>query len=140
MTAKFLLHMGMIACLVATGTGSSLAQSLQPIQSQDMAQAYEQGWDRNCDDIGNRRERMRCLNAPTKSPKSDDWGTAVGVGIIGLTLGAIIAGAASSAEKSKPRPVSDYDRWLAYCHSKHRSFDPDSGTFIGRDGRRQRCR
>lgn len=30
--------------------------------------------------------------------------------------------------------------WEAYCLSRYRSFDPISGTYLGRDGRRHYCR
>jgi hypothetical protein len=30
--------------------------------------------------------------------------------------------------------------WEAYCFSRYRSFDPVSGTYLGRDGRRHYCR
>jgi hypothetical protein len=30
--------------------------------------------------------------------------------------------------------------WEAYCISRFRSFDPISGTYLGRDGRRHYCR
>ena len=29
---------------------------------------------------------------------------------------------------------------IAYCSAKYRSFDPRSGTFVGYDGERHRCR
>jgi hypothetical protein len=29
--------------------------------------------------------------------------------------------------------------WEAYCFSRYRSFDPISGTYLGRDGRRHYC-
>jgi hypothetical protein len=30
--------------------------------------------------------------------------------------------------------------WYAYCNAKYRSFDPRSGTYLGYDGERHRCR
>ena len=30
--------------------------------------------------------------------------------------------------------------WISYCFSRYRSFDPVSGTYMGRDGRRHYCR
>ena len=38
----------------------------------------------------------------------------------------------------RPQPWSD--EWYAYCASKYRSFDPDSGTFQPNRGPRQLCR
>ena len=29
--------------------------------------------------------------------------------------------------------------WYRYCSQRYRSFDPDSGTFVGYDGRRHFC-
>ncbi|ALE03586.1 BA14K family protein [Bartonella ancashensis] len=40
------------------------------------------------------------------------------------------------------RPVqqSQVDSWLKYCTKKYRSFDPQTGTFLGKDGLRHVCR
>lgn len=38
------------------------------------------------------------------------------------------------------RPAPGTQAWYAYCSDKYRSFDPRSGTFIGRDGSRHTCR
>ncbi len=55
-------------------------------------------------------------------------GGAVAAGVIGgLLLGAIIANEAQR------------NRGASYCAQRYRSYDPGSGTFIGRDGRRYRC-
>lgn len=148
MTWKPLLHVGMIACLLVSATGPSMAQSMRPVPpmgqpmapvGQPVAPVYGPDY-QSCNHIRDQRERQRCLNSPSQSPKNNDWGAAVGAGIIGLTLGAIIAGAAASAENNKARPQSDYERWLDYCRAKYRSFDAASGTFRGNDGRRYQCR
>lgn len=34
----------------------------------------------------------------------------------------------------------DAPDWEAHCFSRYRSFDPYSGTYLGRDGRRHYCR
>ncbi|WP_240229788.1 BA14K family protein [Devosia lacusdianchii] len=135
MTRKPLLELCMAACLALTATAPTFAFDEDRF---DVAQASDQRWHQPCETIRDRRERARCFNGAR--PNEDaDWGTAIGVGIIGLTLGAIIAGAASSAENDRPRPMTDYERWLAYCAGKYRSFDPASGTFLSHDGRRYRC-
>jgi len=55
-------------------------------------------------------------------------GGAVAAGVLGgLLFGAIIA---SEAQRS---------RGVEYCIRRYRSYDPDSMTYLGRDGRRHRC-
>lgn len=40
--------------------------------------------------------------------------------------------------RSAPEPWTD--DWYAYCASKYRSFDPDTGTYMTYSGRRKLCR
>jgi len=55
-------------------------------------------------------------------------GGAVAAGVIGgLILGAVIAN-----EAQRQNAVN-------YCAQRFRSYDPGSGTYVGRDGRRHRC-
>lgn len=146
MTWKPLLHLSMIACLIVSGTGPSLAQywgQPQPVQPyiqpmQPMAPVYGGGRNQNCAEIYDYQTRMRCMNGPSQRPDDNGVGAAVGAGIVGLALGAIIIGAASAANKSQ-QAASEYDRWVAYCRSKYRSFDAATGTFLRSDGRRQQC-
>ncbi len=60
---------------------------------------------------------------------------AIAAGIAGLAVGAIVAG--SAANNTRYRASSDHH---AYCHSRYRSYDARSGTFVGYDGRRHYCR
>lgn len=62
--------------------------------------------------------------------RRDYYGPAVAAGIIGLTAGAIAAGAANA---------NAYDRDDEYCASRFRSYDPRSGTYLGYDGLRHAC-
>lgn len=59
-----------------------------------------------------------------------DAGAAVAAGIIGLAIGAMAAGASRGGGSS-------HVRW---CMNRYRSYDPDTDTYIGRDGRAHRCR
>lgn len=59
----------------------------------------------------------------------DDDGAALAAGILGLAAGAAIA--SGSGYRSD---------WHAYCASKYRSYNPRTGTYLGYDGRRHRCR
>lgn len=126
---------GVTACFVFTGASASFAQSVNADQY-EMGQVEGQ---RRHDDCwqGDRRDRRNCRNEPSARPNSNDAGVAIGAGIIGLTIGAIIIGAAS--DKKKREDARNYDRWLADCSRRYRSFDPRSGTYIGRDGRRYSC-
>ena len=56
---------------------------------------------------------------------------ALAAGVLGLALGAAIAGSAN-----QQRYGNDY---VAYCSQRYRSFNPATGTFTGYDGRQYRC-
>lgn len=76
-------------------------------------------------------------------------GHAAAAGVIGFATGAIVAGALS-----QPRTVTVYEEpvyyggrprpwtpsWYAYCSDRYRSFNPETGTFVGYDGRAHFCR
>jgi len=80
-------------------------------------------------------------------------GDAVAAGIIGLGIGAIIGSAMAQPPQSPPprviyrdppRPVHySYEPWSPgwydYCARRYRSFNPDTGTFRGYDGRDHFC-
>src|SRR6202171_605947 len=71
----------------------------------------------------------------------------------GLATGPIIGGQLGAPRYYEPNPdyLDDYPPryggpigygspdWEAYCFSRYRSFDPISGTYQGRDGRRHYC-
>jgi hypothetical protein len=55
-------------------------------------------------------------------------GGAIAAGVVGgLILGAVIA-----SEAQRQNAVN-------YCAQRFRSYDPGSGTYVGRDGRRHSC-
>ena len=58
---------------------------------------------------------------------ADGAGAAAAGAAIGLFLGAVIA-----TEAQRQQAIS-------YCAHRFRSFDPNSMTYVGRDGRRHRC-
>lgn len=133
MSWKPLGRVALVVSLSLGGVASSAAQSAQPRIELAQADARRHAL---CEKIWDRRERMRCFNDPGQD--GGDLEEAIGLGIFGLALGAILAGAASDAEEAKG--PSDRDRWLAYCFDRYRSFDPRTGTYLGKDGRRHRCR
>jgi hypothetical protein len=64
------------------------------------------------------------------------WGRGGGVGAaVGIGVGAAIIGgaiAASAAEQQRQQAVG-------YCMQRYRSYDPNSQTYLGRDGLRRSC-
>lgn len=70
-------------------------------------------------------------------------GAGVAAGVIGgLAAGAIIGGAiASQQAQAAPAPVyvAPNSDAVAYCAQRFRSYDPQSGTYLGYDGLRHAC-
>ncbi|WAP67591.1 BA14K family protein [Jiella pelagia] len=73
-------------------------------------------------------------------------GAAVGAGIAGLAIGAIVGGAlANDRNYDRPvplyrvRPGGGYGNHVARCEARYRSYDARSDTFLGYDGHRHRC-
>jgi hypothetical protein len=61
------------------------------------------------------------------------------LGVVGgLAAGALIAGAIASSQAQPLHRTQDPD-YIAYCSRKYRSFDPQSGTYLARDGLRYPC-
>ena len=93
-------------------------------------------------------------------------GDVVAAGVLGLAVGALAAGALAPPYRpvygepvyaAPPPPPPTFRRhyvdpayyraglepwspeWYRYCGDRYRSFDPNSGTFIGYDGREHFC-
>ena len=78
-------------------------------------------------------------------------GNAVAAGIIGLGVGALIGSALTPRTVYVPPPPPRYapvaygpqpwsPDWYSYCYSRYRTFNPNSGTFVGYDGYEHFCR
>jgi BA14K-like protein len=82
-------------------------------------------------------------------------GNALGAGLIGFGVGAIVGSALTPREvyvAPPPPPARTYyapaaygptpwsPDWYSYCYSRYRSFNPNTGTFIGYDGYERFCR
>ncbi|MGB3022809.1 MAG: BA14K family protein, partial [Methyloceanibacter sp.] len=80
---------------------------------------------------------------------------ALGAGLIGFGVGAIVGSALTPREVyvvPPPPPAPVYYEpaaygpppwspdWYTYCYSRYRSFNPNTGTFIGYDGYERLCR
>jgi hypothetical protein len=59
-------------------------------------------------------------------------GAAIGLGIAGAIIGGAII--ASQAEQARAA-----ENAAGYCMRKYRSYNPETGTYIGRDGLERRC-
>ncbi|MDQ0316567.1 BA14K family protein [Amorphus orientalis] len=86
--------------------------------------------------------------APVETAEAGGGGGAAAAGVIGFATGAIVGGALA-----QPRTVTIYEdtgyrgrpapwspAWYAYCDARYRSFNPDTGMFVGYDGRYHFCR
>ena len=62
--------------------------------------------------------------------RGDGVGAAIGIGVGAAIIGGAIA--ASAAEQQRRDAIS-------YCMQRYRSYDPDSMTYLGRDGLRRSC-
>ncbi|MBO0904379.1 BA14K family protein [Jiella sonneratiae] len=75
-----------------------------------------------------------------------DNGAAVGAGIAGLAIGAIVGGALADHGHYYRRAVPVYRvhpgarGHVARCDAHYRSYNPRTDTFVGYDGRHHRCR
>ena len=86
--------------------------------------------------------------------RGNDGISALGAGLLGFGVGAIVGSALTPREvyvAPPPRPAPVYTRagygppawtpdWYTYCYSRYRSFNPNTGTFIGYDGYEHFCR
>lgn len=87
--------------------------------------------------------------APVDDAAAGSTERAIAAGVVGLAAGAIVGGALASRE----RRVIIYDTaparaglrpwtpaWYAHCARKYRSFDAETGHYLGYDGRYHFCR
>jgi hypothetical protein len=66
------------------------------------------------------------------------WPGDVAAGVVGGAVGT--AGAIASAPfRGFNNGYASMDGNVSYCAQRYRSYDPASGTFLGRDGRRHPC-
>jgi hypothetical protein len=82
----------------------------------------------------------------------DNGFSAVGAGLLGFGVGAIVGSALTPREvyvAPAPPPPPRYvgyrpapwtPDWYSYCYSRYRSFNPNTGTFLGYDGYEHFCR
>jgi hypothetical protein len=97
--------------------------------------------DIDCSWPRDRYERRQCerwrdrQDHHERRKRDKDTEAAIGIGILGLAVGAIVAGSiAEQNAKERKR-----DQWSGPCHRRY-GYDRRSNTFIGQDGRRFYCR
>lgn len=97
--------------------------------------------DIDCDWPRDRYERRQCERWRDRQDRHDrrkrdkDTEAAIGIGILGLAVGAIVAGSVAE-QNSRDR---QRDQWSGPCHRRY-GYDRRSNTFIGEGGRRFYCR
>lgn len=130
---------GAMAFALIVSAAPMRAEPLQPLR---LADSEADRW--SCRGMP-RWERERCESDRDREDHRHDRRRdkkvkeGVALGILGLAVGAMIAGAAKDAEKRRQERSYDREEWLDRCAARYRTFDPRSGTFIGRDGRRYYC-
>lgn len=139
--------MRVLACGRMLGLIAVLS-ALVPAAPPAFADDFESNW-RSCRDYHG-RDRWRCEEAREdrwrerrdRRNKQDEKDLKAGLaaGAIGLALGAIIIGAAQEAERKRQSEGYRRNDRDARCLARYRTYDPRSGTFVGRDGRRYECR
>jgi hypothetical protein len=97
--------------------------------------------DIDCEWPRDRYERRQCERWRDRQDRHDrrkrdkDTETAIGLGILGLAVGAIVAGSVAE-QNSRNR---QRDQWSGPCHRRY-GYDRRSNSFIGEGGRRFYCR
>jgi hypothetical protein len=84
-----------------------------------------------------RRNRHEYVWQNGRYEERDPSGQTVAAGIIGFILGAAIAG--STSDRDYYHAHRNDNGWRTRCRSTYRSFDYNTGTYIGRDGYRHYC-
>lgn len=84
---------------------------------------------------GNERERWARNHQQRYGQRDSNDSTALMAGIVGFTLGAAILGSQQQAQQARSRDR----RWDRSCSRRFRSYDRNSGTYLGYDGYRHYC-
>lgn len=114
----------------------------------------------------NRHERHHHNRRPVVVRRHNDTGALIAAGIVGLAVGAMIAGANQAPPPPRraatpryepgyfpPAPGTDNPdvvyasgalepwspEWENWCENRYRTFDADTGTYMGYDGKRHFC-
>lgn len=118
------------------------AQSHYPGIYGDSRYQRHRSWDDNRDYRRPRYEEPR--DDGRRHYRRGDSGDALGAGILGLALGAVVIGALASqaqaqAQASAPPPDIIDPQLAASCARRYRSYDPRTGTYLTGSGERFVC-
>jgi hypothetical protein len=102
----------MYACGMVATTGAFVAAGVSPAHAQRGRGRGGGGWGRG------------------RGRGGGGVGAAVGIGVGAAIIGGAIA--ASAAEQQRQQAIN-------YCLQRYRSYDPNSQTYLGRDGMRYSC-
>jgi hypothetical protein len=122
--------------------GASMAEAAA--QSRYPGSYRDSGYERDRYSGYNREYRRQRYDEPRdygrRHYRRGDNGDAIGAGIVGLALGAVILGAlASQAQAAPPPPATQDPQLAAYCARRYRSYDPMTGTYLTGAGERFVC-
>ena len=139
-----------IASLTAVSLISNLgtAAVAQPYGARQGSQHNEQARDHQNDNRNNReafRDRRIVDQRQGSGYYNRTYGethrndsSAIAAGFLGFVLGAAIAG--NSNDRSYANNRHNNRSWNNACSRRYRSFDRNSGTYLGYDGYRHYCR
>lgn len=125
-----------VAALAQPGYGPR-ADMQQRGASRYARQAPPPGWDQQTWRYRQQYEQRHPNQRRDWNRKDDNSGALV-AGILGFVLGAAIAGSQQDQERAHTK-LSDRE-WVTSCARKYRSFDANSGTYLGNDGLRHYCK
>lgn len=140
-----------LTCAVAASLLASLpahagSPSFSPSSGAQVQLVGDYYYDDDDDDIDcswprDRYERRQCdrwrdrQDRHERRKRDKDTEAAIGLGILGLAVGAIVAGSVAE-QNAKER---QRNQWGGPCHRRY-GYDRRSNTFIGEGGRRVYCR
>jgi hypothetical protein len=142
---KFLIYMLAIITLgssvsVAPLTVSAAGIEIRPVERHYAPRGYyrgDRGYYRGNRGYyyGNRGYYARDRYYDRRYYRRHRHNDAIGAGIAGLAVGALVGGALVNQNTYYRGGNRD-----AYCYSRYRSYDARTGTYVGYDGRRHYCR
>lgn len=120
---------------VCSALSLAAAMTLASLPAAAQNYGHQQGY--NQQQGGDHRGDQGRGNDNRGGERRDNNGNVVAAGVLGMVLGAAIAD--SNGHRDYYRQHMNDDRYHARCQARYHSYDRDSGTYLGRDGRRHYC-
>lgn len=76
---------------------------------------------------------------PAPQQRRSGGGGAAAGAAFGILAGALIGSAIQAQQQQEMQRRQMYDDAIADCAARFRSYDPETQTYLGRDGRVRRC-